>query len=397
MSRYCGETKTGPILAAAEHWKQRCLAQDGAVFSDQAVWATPQITPLVDHYVNNLDLGEGHFLDKLESQLKPVSSAAKQLAAEMQWVMLLCPSNISAANKKEVIGRVWEWSGQPAVVNSPWLSDEVLAGIGSAGTSYNTNRWRELVFFVRLTQAVKTLSLSDRDHLLGDGLAFAQFMESVPECESRQLRHMLLFLLWPDSFERVFGGTDRRAIVAAFTGRSHGQVGQLSALQIDGELAAIRKAQEERFNTRELDFYAPPLKAEWKQESIPKTITRDHVLQAIHEVDLDGYPEDARSTTYDLIHQGHRYPPKYILALAGKHATGEELDRASFTGGETSTAFSVLRKLGFVIERKDFVPELVRRFIAQADGPGDLSVSGYPKSYCGLDVDADRKLTSKRG
>jgi len=66
---------------------------------------------------------------------------------------------------------------------------------------------------------------------------------------------------------------------------------------------------------------------------------------------------------------------KKVLALAGKHATGEELDRSAFTGGETSTAFGVLRKLDFFIERKDFIPSLISRFVAQADSETDLSTT----------------------
>jgi 5-methylcytosine-specific restriction protein B len=72
--------------------------------------------------------------------------------------------------------------------------------------------------------------------------------------------------------------------------------------------------------------------------------------------------------------------------LAAKHATGAELDRGDFQGGEDTQAFALLRKLGFFIEPKNFVPELITRFLKQADAAEDLSVAQYPDTYRGLSV-----------
>ena len=103
----------------------------------------------------NLDEGEGNFITKFEHQLEGRPHQAKQLAAEMMWFMLLCPSNIGADNKRETFSTIWEWSGAEVPSSSPWLSDEVLRGIGSAGTAFNTHRWREVVFFVLFLRAFR--------------------------------------------------------------------------------------------------------------------------------------------------------------------------------------------------------------------------------------------------
>ena len=116
------------------------------------------------------------------------------------------------------------------------------------------------------------------------------------------------FLLFPDDFERTFSGTDRRAIANHFT--ENRNVDALSPLEIDRELQAVRRSQEATYGTKELDFYAPPLAGVWKSPtiaSVKRDITRDHVLKAIEEVDRNGIPPDARSTTYDLVHGQHRY------------------------------------------------------------------------------------------
>jgi len=207
--------------------------------------------------------GYGYFFNKLETQLAPTTPETKQLAAEMLWVMFLCPGNITAATKRNGIQKIWEWSGEDLNTETEWLTNEVLRGVGSAGTAYNTSRWRELMYFIRIMIAFKKLVGSEREELLTDVLKLAKWLEQIPENETRQFRHMMLFLLFPDEFERIFGGTDRRKIVVAFTGKTEAEVNTLSALDIDNELAAIRNEQEQTYDTKEIDFYNPPLRDLW--------------------------------------------------------------------------------------------------------------------------------------
>jgi 5-methylcytosine-specific restriction protein B len=389
VSRYCGDVDPEPIFQAAAHWSQHCLSQDGSVFTDKQLWCLEHLEAVDRYYVNRPDDTERTFLEKLREQLAPTRVEVKQLIAEMLWVMLLCPSNIGPEKKREDVKLVWSWSGFTLPDDLKWLSVQVLKGLGSTGQSFNYNRWRELVFFVRFMLALKRLDSGQRDHLIGDGWALGKWMEALPEQGLRQMRHMILFLLFPDDFERVFAGTDRRQIVLSFTEKPRSEVDSLSALAIDHELLVIRRTQEEKYGTKELDYYLPPLLATWKGGGFgdfTKDIKREHVLEALKEIDRDGIPPDARSTTYDLIEGQHRYPPKLVLSLASKHASGVEFDRSLFSGGEASPAFALLRKLGFHIERKDFVETLIDRFLKQAEAADDLTTKTYPKTYRGLQV-----------
>ena len=79
------------------------------------------------------------------------------------------------------------------------------------------------------------------------------------------------------------------------------------------------------------------------------------VLRAIQEYDRLG-PEQffsahgfAPTTTYDLVWDKRRYPPKAILGTAYEFATGQRLASGDFEGGKTG-AVKVLRKLGFTIK-----------------------------------------------
>ena len=95
---------------------------------------------------------------------------------------------------------------------------------------------------------------------------------------------------------------------------------------------------------------------------------------------------DKKSSTYDLIYQAKRYPPKLVYSLAHNYASGENLDRTTFGGAEGAECFKTLRELGFHIERKDFVTLLMNKFIEQAVSEVDLKTKEYPDEYCGLSV-----------
>ena len=86
-------------------------------------------------------------------------------------------------------------------------------------------------------------------------------------------------------------------------------------------------------------------------------VTRTEVLHALQEYDRLG-PEAfftahgfAPTTTYDLVWDKRRYPPKAILGTAYEFATGQRLASSDFEGGK-SGAVRVLGKLGFTVEER---------------------------------------------
>jgi hypothetical protein len=84
------------------------------------------------------------------------------------------------------------------------------------------------------------------------------------------------------------------------------------------------------------------------------TVTRDEVVRAIHEYDRLGadrfFDEHgfAPATTYELMWEEHRYPPKAILGTAYELATGYRLTSTDFEGGR-SGAVKVFGALGFTV------------------------------------------------
>jgi hypothetical protein len=84
-------------------------------------------------------------------------------------------------------------------------------------------------------------------------------------------------------------------------------------------------------------------------------VSHDDVVRALREYDDVGaerfFSEHgfAPTTTYDLVWEKRRYPPKAILGTAYELATGQRLASGDFEGGKTG-AVKVLGKLGFTIQ-----------------------------------------------
>lgn len=89
-------------------------------------------------------------------------------------------------------------------------------------------------------------------------------------------------------------------------------------------------------------------------QSIPAGLTQEHVLRTLADLDAGITHPFGQPTGYELIHDGKRYAPKAVVGLACRYSIGRVLNPEEFSGGEApGQANFVLRKLGFVVEKKN--------------------------------------------
>ena len=119
---------------------------------------------------------------------------------------------------------------------------------------------------------------------------------------------------------------------------------------------------------------------------VPNNITKEHLLKAIQKIDDKGIEKGSQSSTYDVLFEGKKYPPKLVVSWANEFANGSALDRLSFKGGVKSASFKVLKNAGFeIIEKEPDIIKIAEQFIKDA-GAGNQKTKHYPKSYEGLKV-----------
>lgn len=91
-----------------------------------------------------------------------------------------------------------------------------------------------------------------------------------------------------------------------------------------------------------------------RDSNIPDGITRKEIINAAKAYDDKSIPHEfSHSTTYDVIINGHIYPPKAIIGIASSYHLGKPLTPHHFSGGLQTKCFRVLKENGFQIVLKN--------------------------------------------
>lgn len=259
MARY-SENDTVRIYQAARDFRDKCLLHDGSLLFDDgaSVWNMGALERIHRAFVATPDEGDRTFTDKFRDQVKSAGKNAERLAAELLSVYFLFPSNVGAVRKRELVNEVLGWGDSPPLLETHLVSAAFSSGIGSGGQGYNTRRPFEIGFLINFAIAWKKEQQDEQAKLAGDPWLFLKFIDNVEEAESRQIRHMLLHLLFPDHFERIASGTHKRRIIKAFSGLLTEE-----PVNDDQAIWDIRQGLERLLPKQELDFYWSPLTEAW--------------------------------------------------------------------------------------------------------------------------------------
>ena len=272
MARWIGpeHDHIDAVLAAADAWRGRCFLADGSLFGDENLWTLDNVRELKSRFHDDSIKSRGRFLDRLEEQLNIVSSQVKKLAAESLWFvhLFLHHGAMRPETKLDNIKRVWEWSGS-SLPNSDHLNQRALMGVAKTGPAYMTRPDRELGFLCHVLERWRSESEPRRSELMAEvpPWSFVAWLDETDNSDWRQIRHAILYFLFPDHLERSISFPHKRRIVEAFSDRLPEEIRPESQdspmVDVDRALYELRKGFEKEYGKRELDFYHPPLAEQW--------------------------------------------------------------------------------------------------------------------------------------
>lgn len=132
------------------------------------------------------------------------------------------------------------------------------------------------------------------------------------------------------------------------------------------------------------------------EKDLLEGITKEHILKSIETISKEGFPPHRRSNSYDLVHEGMAYPPKYVLSLAGYFRDLKFIRHKEFKGGEKSVAFAHLKGLGFTILPKAETVKL-KKAKENPDVKGKyLADDNEPEFFDQNDMEALRRFPRQR-
>lgn len=261
MARHT-EHDTTKIFEAVEAFRVNCLLNDGSlIFEGESVWRPETLDHIYKVFVATPDEGDRSFMDKFKDQIGQAGKEVIRLAAEILCVYFLFPSSVGGTRKRQVVNEVLRWTGDSLPESHP-VSAAFSNGIGSGGQGYNTRRPFEIAFLIDLAIAWKKLPAERQVVLAADPWLFQEFVDSIEDAETKQLRHMLLYLLFPDHFERIASSNHKRRIIKAFSGLISSE-----PEDEDRAILAIRGELERLLPGKDLDFYWSPLREAWYDDS----------------------------------------------------------------------------------------------------------------------------------
>ncbi|MET1256388.1 MrcB family domain-containing protein [Aliikangiella maris] len=305
MSRYCGHASVEAKFEVIEKWKKSCLLEEGSLLLQESIWNKDNFDLLVEHYVENLDEGEGDFLTKLEGQLQNVPPNIWALCAELLWLMLFCPSNIGPRSKRKTVNRILKVNELKITENDTYFKDEELTGFGSGGVGYNQQRWRELVYAINLFSQFYRLPQGQRQSLAENGIAMREWLESIPDNENRQFRHMFLFMLFPEQHERIFGTSDRYRVLVELHGQKWRTYSKMKAREIDELLHVTREKLEAEYQLEQMDWYVSPIRALWQSTSKDGETKDGRIFTTLSKFLEQAKTKDLKTKDYPRYHEGY--------------------------------------------------------------------------------------------
>ena len=250
------------IYAAARAWVDCALRSDGSLFTPgEPVWSRELLRELHTRFLDQPDESGRPFLEKLVDQLEGSPPEVYQLMGEVLYVHYL-PLGTNQLAVHTVLG----WSANPVEI-PPRLAAVSRSRLINIGAGHNYIAY-QVATLIEVVEQWKELPQNRRYRLSRDPRAFKDFLFSL-RFSSEMLvnnqnrgdleRHLLLHIVFPDTFETIVGNDKRRIATADEFGRFVDRTTD----DIDRNIAQIREGLENELD-KDFGFHDDDIRPFWR-------------------------------------------------------------------------------------------------------------------------------------
>lgn len=292
MSRVA-DRNLSSIFEIAEQWKTRCLLDGKSlIWPDETIWTVANLDHFKTFFIDMPDTSpDKNFGQKFEAQLARADENVTRLSCDLLLVYFLFPTSVSRTRKISMIREVAGWK-KIAIDENAAAFRGFGWGVGDPGLAYNTSRPNELTYLARVAIEVLAMDSADRATLLADHVQLRELLAKLAEQHREefgrppQLKHIILYLLFPDHYERIASEGHKGRIVDAF----EDVIESAKPEHVDDCLKAIRDRLEGYLPKEDLDFYWKPLRACWYIDGESDGISELEALHIKKQIVLFGPP-----------------------------------------------------------------------------------------------------------
>ena len=198
------------IFEIAQQWKtQSLLGGKSLIWPDETIWTAANLANFKTFFIDMPDTSsEKNFAQKFEEQLAKADDDVTRLSCDLLLVYFLFPTSVNRPRKVSVIRDVASWKKISIDEQCPAFRG-FWFGVGDPGLAYNTGRPNELTYLARVAIEILGNDLPERTALLDDHVRLRDLLEKLADQHREefsrppQLKHILLYLLFPDHYERI--------------------------------------------------------------------------------------------------------------------------------------------------------------------------------------------------
>ena len=258
------------VYEAAQKWVDCALRADGSLFTpDEAIWTSQGLGELRERFLDQPDVGEGSFYDKLKAQLENSPPEVYQLVGEVLYFhfLIIWPGTMRGDTKEDRIQQVLKWSKQQITIPADLVA-ALTPGIANIGPGRGRYFPFYVGFIIEFVEQWKELEPDERRRFLAEPSEFNGFatrldlhgklFREAPNAHRVQ-REALLHLVFPDDFEGTVSVEQKKNIADA---KAFAHFVTEGTQDVDRKIQQIRRGLEAGLG-RDLDFYDPDIRSWW--------------------------------------------------------------------------------------------------------------------------------------
>ena len=293
--------KYEPLYDAFQRFLDQCVLDDRSLlWPTEQAWTLANVAEVRRRMVDTpMSGGDASFEDKLKEQMQGASPAHWMILSDIYYVYYLPSSFIKFETKVDNV----QWAAQQGGFTPPPESADVWEaqkhGFTRTSLKYH-QKYAQFWLILLLTEHVK--EQSEPKSVVGNPQEMQRVMDELLEGISSKtdraygMRHAILYLAFPDLYERIISTRDKERIVDSYDSL----IDSTTPDDLDRAIHRIREALSPEYDTPDgpFDFYDDDLRTIWRDEkrvsqTPATTIRKEGDIEKEHQAgQTDEVPEE---------------------------------------------------------------------------------------------------------